>query len=773
MGLRKGQKELVEQYRGGYCAVPAIPGGGKTYCLSVWAAQMIALGIPKPGKILIVTYMNSAVNNFKQRISAELQRIGIQGNKGYFVSTIHGLCLQIIKEKPDLIIANEEFEIIDEVNKVHIISSAVDEWRRKNEYRFRSYIDEANLSSNRTADVYKSWHDKFCSLILCAIGDFKCRGITPQEAIKKCGALSDKSILKCASEIYVLYDKMLKISGFLDFDDMLYNSKKILMEDSNLLEKYRNKYTFVCEDEAQDSNLIQSEILTMLANGNLLRVGDSNQAICGSFSNSDFTLFKDFCENPATTVYNITESSRNTKDIINLANFFVRYVRNEHPVPECRDSLLPQFIEPVDDADERRNPTTPDYGVKAAVFPSWYDEARKIVKKAESIIKEFPNKTVAILAPSAWKIREIVKILDSYDLPYEQLDNSSAEKNKTVRMLGRVIDFIAFPEDGEKLADMMKDCFLLDRYEDSDQKRVNQVVIDSFGDTSIIDEAEPNQNENSLGAVEEKKVDQKEMLTQFLRRYPTEKILYPQGGEINLKDVPKDLLKSKIWSDFTSYLELLRELLEFPDTLVEKLILYISEKLNFGREERAIAQKVAGDVRYLMSRSPAWRLGDLSLELLSPKNMFNYFAGVVWELKGYEPKPGVITVATYHKSKGLEWDVVFLTGLNFADFPVNLKDKFIGEYWFLKEEYKNPQALIKAEMQKQLEGSFRGDPIVKSKLETISEKARLLYVGITRAKEYLYLSGEHSNQGKRNEVPPSKYLLEIRKYIDEAGGRKE
>lgn len=68
----------------------------------------------------------------------------------------------------------------------------------------------------------------------------------------------------------------------------------MLLEDEHLLEKYQRTYSFVCEDEAQDSNYIQSEILKMIANGNLLRVGDSNQAICGSFSNSDFTLLKVF-----------------------------------------------------------------------------------------------------------------------------------------------------------------------------------------------------------------------------------------------------------------------------------------------------------------------------------------------------------------------------------------------------------------------------------------------------------------------------------------------
>ncbi len=743
MGLRKGQKELVEQYRGGYCAVPAIPGGGKTYCLSVWAARMIAEGLHKPGKILIVTYMNSAVNNFKQRIASELQKIGISGSKDYFVSTIHGLCLQIIKEKPDLITVNEEFEIVDEVIKVHIISSAIDEWRRKNEERFRLYVDDSQLSTNKISEVYKNWHDKFCTIVLNAIGNFKLRGIGPQEALEKCKKLPQSSILRCASEIYEVYDRKIKISGFLDFDDMLYNSKKMLMEDSSLLEKYRKKYSFVCEDEAQDSNLIQSEILTMIADGNLLRVGDSNQAICGSFSNSDFTLFKNFCELPETTVYNISQSSRNSKEIVDLANYFVKYVREVHPVPECRSSLLPQFIETVDDG-EIKNPVVPEYGIRAGIFDLWLDEARGVVRRAADYINKYPDGTIAILVPSSWRIGDIIKMLDSYNIPFEQLDNTSAERNRTLKLLGRVIDYIALPDSGEKLANMMHDCFLTDRYEDIK------------GDDS----------EDNV-----KKVDQRGLLTGYLKHCPVEKILYPMGGEINLKEVPQELREQKIWNDFVGKLEIVKDLLEFPGTVVEKLILYISEKLNFCMEERAIAYKVAGDVRYLMNQDPKWKLGDLALELLSPKNMFNFFAGVVWELKGYEPKPGVVTVCTYHKSKGLEWDTVFLTGLNYADFPVDLNDKFIGEYWFLKQEYKNPQAVVKAEMQKIAEGDFEGDTFLESKIETISEKARLLYVGITRAKKHLFLSGFHANKGRRNESPPSRYLLEIKKYIEEASRR--
>ncbi|MCX8130460.1 MAG: ATP-dependent helicase [Clostridia bacterium] len=741
MGLRKGQRELVEQYRGGYCAVPAIPGGGKTHCLSLWAVEMISQGLHRPGKILIVTYMNSAVNNFKQRISRELANRGIGSNKDYFVSTIHGLCLQIIKEKPDLVMANEDFDIVDGVTKIHIISSAIDEWRKKNEDIFRLYIEESNLSTSKIAETYKNWQDKLCSVMLAAISEFKCRGINPAEARENCKTLPKNSLLKHAADIYEIYNKKIKMSGFLDFDDMLYNAKRILSEDEMLLEKYRSKYTFVCEDEAQDSNLIQSEILTMIADGNLLRVGDSNQAICGSFTSSDFTLFKNFCDMPGTTVYNITQSSRNTKEIIDIANYFVNYVRERHPVPECRDSLLPQYIEPVGINDERPNPVNKEYGIRAAVLGSWEEEAEVVVREAYSMIKKHPDKTIAILIPSSWKISFVVKLLEAKNIPYEELDSTSGEKNKTVKKLGRVIDFISCPENSEKFAAVMNECFLIE--EDKDDTDTDK------------------EDGNSRAK------NHKEQLIQYLKKLSTEKLLYPIGGEIDTRAVPEDLLKSKIWADFTEKLELVRELLEFPGTVVEKLILYIAEKLEFDREERAIAQKVAGDVRYLMSQDPHWRLVDLALELLSPKNIFNFFAGLVWDLKGYEPKPGVVTLATYHKSKGLEWDTVFLSGLNYADFPVELNDKFVGEYWFLKQEYKNPQALVKADIQKIFEGNPCLDSIMESKLETISEKARLLYVGITRAKQYLYLSGYHANKGKRNEVPASKYLVELKRYIDD------
>lgn len=746
MGLRKGQKELVEQYRGGYCAVPAIPGGGKTHCLSLWAADMISEGLHKPGKILIVTYMNSAVNNFKQRISKELESRGLKSGREYHVSTIHGLCLQIIKEKPGFANINEEFDIIDGVGKLYLINNAIEEWKKSNENIFKYYLDESQKSNDKYEKAAKVWQDRLCTVASSVIGDFKSRGLTPEEAIRLSRNLKNDSLLKNCARIYETYDKRLKISGLVDFDDMLRKAWSMLAEDEELLAKYRRKYKFVCEDEAQDSNLIQSEILTLIANGNLLRVGDSNQAICSTFTNSDFKYFKDFCGLPQTTVYEITQSSRSTVDIINLANYFVRHVNVEHPVEECRSSLLPQYIEPVDENDDRKNPVIGEYGIRTAVFNTWEEEAESVARYIWHMLKKHPGKSFAVLMPTAWRLNDFANILAARGIPYEELDSSAGLKAKSLRQLGRVLAFHYSPDDSRKFADMVDECFL------SELERVNQMASGKKSDSD-------RQEDMQL----------RKLLYDFIAQSPVGKLLYPQNLTIDMADIPEVIKKSGIWKFFISKLDLIRGLIEFPSVPVEALIMEISERLDFGREEKAIAQKVAGDVKFMNFRNHRWQLCDLADELLGSKSIYSYFAGLVWDLKGYEPRQGVVTLSTCHKSKGLEWDVVFIAGLSNGDFPACMNDRFAGEYWFLKQNYKNPQALVKADLGKILGGDILQDSFKAARIETISERARLLYVGITRAKEYLFLSSFHTNKGKRNENQPSAYLGVIKRYIDEKG----
>ena len=112
------------------------------------------------------------------------------------------------------------------------------------------------------------------------------------------------------------------------------------------------------------------------------------------------------------------------------------------------------------------NPKTDEYGIKAAIFDSWEEEAGAVVNRASYMQKKHPDKTIAILVPSTWRMKIILDMLDDRKIPYEHLENTSSEKNEAIRKLGRVIDFIAMPESGEKLFNMLDECFLPDSYDE-------------------------------------------------------------------------------------------------------------------------------------------------------------------------------------------------------------------------------------------------------------------------------------------------------------------
>lgn len=119
----------------------------------------------------------------------------------------------------------------------------------------------------------------------------------------------------------------------------------------------------------------------------------------------------------------------------------------------------------------------------------------------------------------------------------------------------------------------------------------------------------------------------------------------------------------------------------------------------------------------------------------------------------------------------MEWDCVFLLGLVEYNFPDNINQKFQCDKWYLKDKYKNPVAVVKSEIDKILGNELETDYFNNTKLELINEKIRLLYVGITRAKEMLILScslyKDENDIGKRNKEQKScLYINELERYIN-------
>lgn len=732
MKLRPDQEEVCK-YREGYMAVPSIPGAGKTFTLAVLAAQLIKEERHKPGKILIVTYMNSAVSNFKTRIGTMLEKEGLPRNKGYEVMTLHSLAMKVIKEKPESAMISSEFDILDDISKDRMLHKLVNDWISANSDRFYSFIDyregETSWQRNKKIDT---WLKKFTRVVSEMIPYLKSKRCSGEEIL----AFTENnwgSLLRCVAEIYCNYELHLKRKGLLDFDDIICYAIDILKNDEALRQKIQKRYSYVFEDEAQDSSNLQEEMLLMISedNKNLVRVGDSNQSIMSSFTVSDPKLFKQFCARDDIKKKKILCSSRNTKDIINVANFLVEWSQELHPTPECRDSLEDQKIKEVTEDDPFPNPKTDGYMIGARVYDTKEEEVREVAKRAARYAGENSQKTVAILVPTNYVIEDFKNELDQLGARYREVSSFPAERGRAASIIGTVLNFIAVPYDNNLFYEVIKTCF----FPELDDEKFTKTK-------------------------------------EFIKTCLIEQLLYPISGEIDSRRIPQEVVEEIEWQEFTRYLDTLRLILEAKEVELGALVVYIADILNFDEEKMAIAQKIASDIRYMILLNPEWGVKEVAQELKTIKNTLNYFANIVYDRKGFEPVPGEINLLTYHKSKGLEFDTVYLTCMTSSDFPATLNDKFLSDYWCLRPDYRNPVSVMKVEVDRLKGGQEVDDPGKKAKMEVIGERLRLLYVGITRAKENLLLTSHKEflikDIGKRMKTLPSLYLNEIARFTEES-----
>ena len=655
INYREDQLPIIN-YEGGKMAVPAVPGAGKTFIVTNLVAKLLQEKKQGKGKILILTYMNSAVNNFKVRIKKILEEKNIEEKNSYEVMTIHSLAVKIIKEKPEIVMLNEDFNIADDLQKTMILNECINNFKiNGGEKAFRFFLKEQKDVewAQRQLDA---WENGFYDLVQNTISELKYKGIKPQKLEQYLNE-NRRGIFKIILPIYKQYEKQLKSNGLLDYDDMLILAYKILSMDEDLKRKYQNKYEYVFEDECQDSNEIQGKIIGLICeeHKNLVRVGDINQSITGTFSSSDPKFFKEFIEE-SDFCYKMDMSNRSSKDIINLANELVRYV-TQNLQEECRDALEEMNIKTVPkNMGYKENPEPDKYQINYKYYETFDKEIEQSVKFVRNIHKKYPDKSIGILVPYNDHINLVAKELIKEDLEFEELGPNSLRKRRVIDNIALIIDFILNCDNIDKLIEVLDKVYI--------------------------------------------KTDNKEGKKDFLQllkenNYTVENLLYDKDCSKNIIiDINSDLYESFLYG-----LESLKNIIEYPLTRVDKLILFIGDTLLIEKEERAIVDYLGFYVKYLQSENNNINLQQIYNLLSDRKNrVFSYIIEIVSEINGYEPYPGSITVCNYHKSKGLEWDCVFLLGMTEFNFPDNIYQKFQCDKWYLKEKYKNPQAIIKAEI---------------------------------------------------------------------------
>ena len=621
---REDQKPVLD-YRSGRMAISAVPGAGKTTILLALIVKLLEAKVPAEN-IFVMTYMESAARNFRDRIknifpdSAQLPNI----------STIHGLALRILKENNNFerLGLSGDFEICDDTVRGRLI---------------RQIAAKTGVAEDELADFDR------------AVSIFKFLQVENPQS-------TDAKINKFL-RFFAVYRQALLSQNLIDYDDILLYSVQLLERFEDVREYYQNICHFIIEDEAQDSSSLQQRLINLLSakHGNLIRCGDINQAITTTFSNADVEGFWKFIEESRNVSMDC--SQRCTKDVWTLANNLISWSEGKEFL---KGSFYPMFMRPV----EGRNPVSKN-AVEAKVFPAPKEEKDFIVKEIRDIIKHDPKATIGILLRSNYQVNVWASHIESCGLKTITRTECLAQK-LIFRVIFALLKVVLTPFDNETCANA---------YE-------------------ILSE---------LGAFKLKN-------TNYIREA---KIPFVQFNPDEITDVEFSRFYWEIlyWISQTSLT---------PEELAMKIGLYY-----FNTEiEKSNVYLIATLVKRLSLNTQGGLKGIVAqLEELSRKNRvsgFNFFSQEDENDKGFFE--GKIQIMTMHKSKGDEFDYVFIPELTERNLT------------FEVSELKLKPSDIFNENLRRLSPAYRPKSQKDMMKQILTENLKLLYVAITRARKHLYIS---------------------------------
>jgi DNA helicase-2/ATP-dependent DNA helicase PcrA len=744
---RAGQRQVLA-YTGGKMGISAVPGSGKTHTLAVLAAQLVASAIDDGQEVLVVTLVNSAVDNFKRRINQLIAQRGLLANFGYRVRTLHGLAHDIVRERPALVGLSEDFGIIDEREARSILEEAVETWLRAHPDAAEPFL-ALDLEGNRAEWVKRSrWPALVSDIAAAFVKRAKDLQLTPEVLQARLSSLGDSTSLRLArmgTEIYADYQHSLAYRGGVDFDDLIRLALEALHRDPDYLARLQRRWAYVLEDEAQDSSELQERILRLLVGqgGNWVRVGDPNQAIYDTFTNANPRFLRNYLKEPDVDSIELRESGRSQPAVIALANYLVDWTKDEHPTAAVRGSFLHQLIEPTDPGDPQPNPPA-DYAAVQLVSRDFTpDQELQFVaewvqrwSEQQALREEDERHACGVLVPRNQRGFELIDRLKQRQIPYVELLRSTSTTRETAGALGNLLRCLADPTSARKLAVAFK----VWRREDRDDPEVRA---------------------------------QMEALADRIAHCPAvEAYLWPRADHDWLTPLNAES-SSNEWALLSGFREAACRWHRATILPVDQLILTLAGDLFREPAELALAHKLAVLLRSVAEAHPTYRLAELVEELAVIARNERRFLGFAGEDTGFEPPPGVVTVATMHKAKGLEWDRVYLMSVNNYNFPSGLAhDTYIAERWFVRSNLN-----LEAEALAQLEAighypmpepqspipNIEGQATYQARLAYVSERLRLLYVGITRARRELIITW---NTGRRQatKLQPAAPFIALHDY---------
>ncbi|MHC9580967.1 DNA helicase PcrA [Corynebacterium diphtheriae] len=670
-GLNPQQKAAVE-HCGSPLLIVAGAGSGKTSVLTRRIAYLMRVRGVQPQNILAITFTNKAAAEMRERVSSLVGPVA----QRMWVSTFHSTCVRILREQAQLVPGlNTNFTIYDSDDSKRLLSM---------------------ISKDFSLDIKKFTP----RLLATGISNLKNELIDADQACADAESTKNPYETTIAS-VFAEYQKRLRASNAVDFDDLIGETVRIFREHPPVTEYYRRRFRHVLIDEYQDTNHAQYALIHELVGSGpdaseLCVVGDSDQSIY-AFRGATIRNIEEFERDyPNAETILLEQNYRSTQTILNAANSVIAQNENR------REKKLWTALGSGDP-------------IVGYVADNEHDEARFIANEVDALAdKGVAYSDIAVMYRTNNSSRAVEDVFMRTGIPYKVVGGTRFYERKEIRDIIAYLRLIDNPDDAVSLRRIIntprrgigdKAVAFLSLHADNHNVGFHKALLDATEDKVSM-----------LGARGRNAVTGFVDMMKGIREEAANKVNEVTGMP-DIGDMVSYIL------DVTGYKA---ELEKSNDPQDGARLDNLNELVSVARE---FSSEAANQVAYecMGAENQAPEIPELSEGEAAPGSLMAFLERVSLVADADQipdNEQGVVTLMTLHTAKGLEFPVVFLTGWEDGQFP-------------------HLRAL--------------GEP------KELAEERRLAYVGITRARRTLYLSRAMLRSSWGNPVtnPPSRFLSEI------------
>lgn len=396
-GMNDRQAEAVQTTEGPLL-IMAGAGSGKTRVLTHRIAYLIDEKLVNPWNILAITFTNKAAREMKERAFSLNP-----ATEDCLIATFHSMCVRILRREADHIGYNRNFTIIDPSEQRTLM---------------KRILKTLNLDP-------KKWNER---AILGTISNAKNDLIDEAAYVALAGDMYTEIVAKC----YEMYQKELRQSEAMDFDDLIMLTLRLFDKNPDVLTYYQQRYQYIHVDEYQDTNHAQYQLVKLLASRfkNICVVGDADQSIYG-WRGADMQNILDFEKDyPEAKVVLLEENYRSTKTILQAANDVIKNNRNRRP-----KNLWTQNADGEDIVYYRANDEQ--------------DEALFVAKTIDELssTSDYVYRDFAVLYRTNAQSRNIEEALLKANIPYTMVGGTKFYSRKEIRDVISYLNLIANTSD--------------------------------------------------------------------------------------------------------------------------------------------------------------------------------------------------------------------------------------------------------------------------------------------------------------------------------------